>query len=146
MYIDDLTFLEPLETGAYSTVWKVKYRNKKYALKMISKEKYTTKIQKKNLRREIKIHKQLNHENVISLHNHFEDDFFLYILLELGEEDLFNFHKRRENFTETEILNISFQIIKGLKYLKEKNVIHSDIKMENILTTSSGKVKICDFQ
>lgn len=145
MYIDDLTFLEPLETGAYSTVWKVKYRNKKYALKMISKEKYKTKIQKKTLRMEIKIHKQLNHENIIRLHNYFEDNFFLYILLELGGDDLFNFHKRRENFTETEILNISYQIIKGLKYLKEMNVIHSDIKMENILTTSNGKIKICDF-
>jgi serine/threonine protein kinase len=145
MYIDDLTFLEPLETGAYSIVWKVKYRNNKYALKMISKDKYKTKIQKKNLKREIKIHKQLNHENIICFHNHFEDDFFLYILLELGDEDLFNFHNRREHLTETEILNISYQIIKGLKYLKERNIIHSDIKLENILTTSRGQIKICDF-
>lgn len=144
MYIDDLTLLHPLETGAYSTVWKVKYKNKKYALKMISKERYQTKIQKKGLKMEIKIHKQLKHENIIKLYNSFEDDFFMYILLELGDDDLFNFFTKRETLTEKEILNISFQIICGLKYLKEKNVIHSDIKLENILMRGSD-IKICDF-
>ncbi len=144
MYLSDLTFICPIETGGFSTVWEVKYKYKKYALKMISKKKYKTKIQKRNLKMEIKIHKQLNHENIIKLYNSFEDDFFVYILLELGDDDLFYFVERQKELTDKEIINISKQIINSLLYLKEMNIIHGDLKMENILMIKN-KIKICDF-
>lgn len=146
MYIDEFTLLYPLETGAFSTVWRVKHNknNKSFALKMISKEKYKTKVEKRNLKMEIKIHKQLRHENVIKMYNSFEDDFFMYIILELGNEDLYHFNTRRGDLTDNEILNISYQIIKGLVYLKKKNIIHGDLKPENILMVGN-KAKICDF-
>ena len=144
MYVDDFVFLCPIETGGYSTVWKVKYKGKKYALKMISKERYHTKIQKKTLKMEIKIHKQLDHENIIKMYNSFEDIFFVYILLELGDDDLFNVYKRKE-FSDDDILDISYQIINGLEYIHSKNIIHCDIKMENILLNSKNEIKICDF-
>ncbi len=144
MYINDFTFLSPIETGGFSTVWEVKYKYKKYALKMISKQKFNSKIEKKNLKMEIKIHKQLKHENIIKLYNSFEDDFFTYILLELCEDDLFYFLERREQLTTAEIINISRQIIESLVYLNEMNVIHGDLKLENILLIGD-KVKLCDF-
>ena len=144
MYIDDFTFLCPIETGGYSTVWKVKYRGKYYALKMISKERYENKVKQKLLKMEIKIHKQLDHKNIIKLYNSFEDDFFVYILMELGKDDLFNYYTRKEELSDEEILNISQQIIDGLAYLHSKNIIHCDIKMENMLLIDK-KIKICDF-
>ncbi len=144
VYLNDLTFLCPLESGGFSTVWKVMYKSKKYALKMISKEKFQNKIGKKTLKMEIQIHKQLNHDNIIKLYNSFEDDMFTYILLELGEDDLFNLLERQSTFTTEEIINISKQIIKALVYLNEKEVIHGDLKLENILLIGN-KVKLCDF-
>ena len=146
MYIDELTFMYPIEQGGYSIVWKVRYNNKYYALKMISKDKYKTKIQKKMLKTEIKIHKPLRHENIIKLYNSFEDDFFLYILLELGEEDLFNYMDKYDNMKmkENEAIDIAYQIAKGLSYLNDQNVIHGDLKLENILLIGK-KAKICDF-
>ena len=144
MYIDDFTLLYPIESGTYSTVWKVKYKDKKFALKMVSKANLATKLEKKMLKTEIKIHKPLKHENIIRLHYFFEDDFFLYIVMELADDDLFNFFRRKEPITEVEILHISYQIVKGMLYLHEKEVIHSDLKLENILMVGN-KVKICDF-
>ena len=35
--------------------------------------------------------------------------------------------------------------MQGLAYIHSKNVIHRDIKLENILLSSNGQVKICDF-
>lgn len=144
MYIDDFIFLNPIETGGFSTVWKVLYKGHKYALKMISKDKHQSKIKKKYLKMEIKIHKQLDHENIIKLYNSFEDNFFQYILLELGEEDLFNYVIRYEKLEIDEILDITYQIVKALIFLKEKNIIHGDIKQENILI-SRNRIKLCDF-
>lgn len=144
MYLDDLVFLCPLETGGYSTVWKVKYKGKKYALKMISKQNLNSKIKRKALKTEIQIHKQLKHQNIINMEASFDDDFFSYILLELGDDDLFNRFNEGTDFEEKEIINIAQQLINALCYLKSKNIIHMDLKMENILFVGNN-VKICDF-
>ncbi|MDR1364347.1 MAG: serine/threonine-protein kinase [Oscillospiraceae bacterium] len=44
-----------------------------------------------------------------------------------------------------DILNWANQIFSGLSALHEKNIAHRDIKLENILITNGGRIKICDF-
>jgi len=43
------------------------------------------------------------------------------------------------------VLNIALQITEGLKVAHEKDIIHRDIKSQNIMITGDGKVKIMDF-
>lgn len=145
MYTGDFTFLYPIESGGYSTVWKVKHnsKNRYYALKMISRDKYQTKRQKKNLKMEIKIHKQLEHENIIKLISYFEDKFFVYLVMELGDDDLFNYLNHNQ-LSDNQIIEIIYQLILAINYLHQKEIIHSDIKLENILLVKN-KIKLCDF-
>ena len=46
---------------------------------------------------------------------------------------------------ESIIAAIVLQILDGLVYLHKQNILHSDVKPENILIDKQGNVKICDF-
>lgn len=48
-------------------------------------------------------------------------------------------------FPERQALNIVLQAARALDYLQNKNLIHRDVKPENIMVTSDGTAKLCDF-
>jgi len=70
--------------GSFATVRKGKHRStgERVAIKIISKRKLTPE-DKIALQNEIDIMKQVDHPNIVKLHNVFEDDKYLYIIMEL---------------------------------------------------------------
>jgi serine/threonine protein kinase len=59
--------------------------------------------------------------------------------------DLLHYVRKRKKLDE-DIAKILFkQLIEGIQYIHRKNVVHRDIKLENILIDNLGKIKICDF-
>ncbi|KAL6605102.1 kinase-like protein [Neocallimastix sp. 'constans'] len=72
------------------------------------------------------------------------------ILMEYCSEghvvDLMN-TRLKVRLTEKEIINIFFSVCKAVAHLHYQNppIIHRDIKVENVLITSDGKYKLCDF-
>lgn len=59
--------------------------------------------------------------------------------------DLLNYLRRRRSLDEPIAKLFMFQIIRALGYLHEKDIVHRDIKLENILLTNLGEIKLCDF-
>lgn len=53
--------------------------------------------------------------------------------------------RRRKRFHEVEVRYYAKQILKGLKYIHSKNVIHRDIKLGNLFIDENMKIKIGDF-
>ncbi|CAL8123801.1 unnamed protein product [Orchesella dallaii] len=96
---------------------------------------------------EIRIHRNVKHPNIVDFHSYFEDDRFIYILLELCEnESLLQLSQKRGAITEPEVRYFLRQILEGVKYLhEEEKIIHRDLKLGNIFITSGMKLKIGDF-
>jgi len=59
--------------------------------------------------------------------------------------DLLNFVRKRTKLNEPTARFIFKQIIEGLEYLHAQNILHRDIKLDNILIDLNNTVKICDF-
>ena len=102
--------------------------------------------------RELYIMKKIKHINVINLLDFYlsRENGQLYLLMEYLQTDLSKFFREnRENpnvMNENFLKNISFQILNGLNYLHENNIIHRDIKLENILYDPKNNIaKIGDF-
>ncbi len=95
---------------------------------------------------EAKMLKKLNHPNIVQVIDFGKEDETFYTVMEYIEgEDLKKLllHKKVEDFHRRH--DIISQIGIGLHYLHENNIIHKDIKPENIMVLKNNEVKIIDF-
>lgn len=99
--------------------------------------------------REINILSNLDHQNVLRLHDIAlsSDLNSVYLMLEFCNASLLQYISsfKQERIPENQIKCIMRQILEGLKYLHRYFIIHRDIKPENLLVDSNGILKISDF-
>jgi serine/threonine protein kinase len=82
----------------------------------------------------------------VRLYESFETPQHIVFVMEVcGGGDLLTYVRRRRKLREDIAAHLFKQIIVGLQYIHSKSVLHRDIKLDNILLTSQGTVKICDF-
>lgn len=100
----------------------------------------------KQLEREIKVMKVMNHPNLIKLHAvlHSPKNYFLVLDLAEGGE-LFNKLAQDGPLPEKAARSYFQQLIDALDYMHKHNTIHRDLKPENLLLDSEGNLKIADF-
>ncbi|XP_058190235.1 mitogen-activated protein kinase kinase kinase 1-like [Rhododendron vialii] len=97
------------------------------------------------LEQEIALLSQFQHENIVQYYGTDKDESNLYIFLELVTKgSLLNLYQKY-NLQESTVSSYTRQILHGLKYLHERNVVHRDIKCANILVDTNGSVKLADF-
>lgn len=119
---------------------------KVYAAKIIQKSTLTKSRSKQKLVSEIKIHKNLSHQNVVKFEHVFEDKENVYILLELCNNQTTNeLIRRRKRLTELEIKCYLMQILNGIAYLHQNKVIHRDLKLGNLFLNDHMEVKLGDY-
>ncbi|KAK7171242.1 hypothetical protein R3I94_001242 [Phoxinus phoxinus] len=98
---------------------------------------------------EINILKNLHHGYIVAYEDSFEDEEsgYFYIVLEYcAGRDLYKKMRMQEGFFEEEqILDWLVQICLALQYLNENNVLHRDIKPQNVFLTEDGYINLGDF-
>ena len=137
--------------GAYATVRAGidTITNKKVAIKIYEKQNLLDSQRRKGVRREIKLLERMRHDNIIMLHEAFDNPKKVFLVMEnINGGSLHSLLKSKPNrqLKESEAKNLFRQVASAIKYCHSKNITHRDIKLENVLLDENKKnVKLIDF-
>lgn len=129
---------------------KVKYAQHVYsgaffAIKLIRKEKLDDAHSIK-LRREIEILRTIQHPHIVQLTDIIEDHNVIGIVMEYcAGGELFDYILSRKSLSEVEARHFFVQLISGVCHLHSKNIVHRDLKLENLLIGKKLDLKIADM-
>ncbi|KAH1134016.1 Mitogen-activated protein kinase kinase kinase 1 [Glycine max] len=97
------------------------------------------------LQQEISLLSKFEHKNIVRYYGSDKDKSKLYIFLELMSKGSLASLYQKYRLNDSQVSAYTRQILSGLKYLHDHNVVHRDIKCANILVDVSGQVKLADF-
>ena len=95
---------------------------------------------------EAKAAAKLNHLNIVSTFDTVDEGKLHFIVMELVEGiTLKTFIQRKGRIPEREAIGIALQLIDGIDLAHKMEIVHRDIKPQNIIISTEGVVKIADF-
>uniref|UniRef100_A0A8C6LPL4 non-specific serine/threonine protein kinase n=1 Tax=Nothobranchius furzeri TaxID=105023 RepID=A0A8C6LPL4_NOTFU len=96
--------------------------------------------------REVRIMKGLNHPNIVKLFEVIETDKTLYLVMEYASGgEVFDYLVSHGRMKEVEARAKFRQIVSAVHYCHTKNIVHRDLKAENLLLDADANIKIADF-
>ncbi|XP_043114622.1 serine/threonine-protein kinase D2 isoform X2 [Puntigrus tetrazona] len=142
---------EVLGSGQFGVVYGGKHRKtgRDVAVKVIDKLRFPTK-QESQLRNEVAILQSLRHLGIVNLECMFETPEKVFVVMEKLHGDMLEMILSSEKGRLPERLTkfLITQILAALRHLHFKNIVHCDLKPENVLLASADpfpQVKLCDF-
>lgn len=88
----------------------------------------------------------LQHPNIVNVYDVAEDRGLYYIVMELVEGiTLKDYIQKKGRLTPKEVIGITLQVCAGIEAAHSNNIIHRDVKPQNIIISKEGKVKVTDF-
>ena len=123
--------IKKLGEGAYGIVYLVNniLTNTRLVLKKINKVKENDEL---NIKNELEILKKLDHPNIVKIIEYYDTEEAFYIITEFCKKgELYGYIK--QDCTEKQLAVLFYQIFSGLWYLHDHNIIHRNIKLENVL-------------
>lgn len=134
--------------GSFSEVRKAKSMSSGeiFAVKQIGKEVFAEKSLIAQIQREVAILKNVKHRNVVNLVQVLRTASNVYLIFEfIDGGDLGQLIQKHTRFSEETSRSYFRQLIAGLAYVHKHGVAHRDLKLENLLISSNGFLKISDF-
>lgn len=140
--------LEKLGEGTYATVFKGRSRitNEIVALKEIHLD--AEEGTPSTAIREISLMKELKHVNIVRLHDVIHTETKLVLIFEYCEQDLKKYMDQngdRGALPPDTVRSFMFQLLKGTAFCHENQVLHRDLKPQNLLINRKGELKLGDF-
>uniref|UniRef100_W5KTW5 non-specific serine/threonine protein kinase n=1 Tax=Astyanax mexicanus TaxID=7994 RepID=W5KTW5_ASTMX len=146
---------EELGSGQFAIVKQCRERSSglEFAAKFIKKRQSSASrrgVLRDEIQREVSILQQIQHPNIVTLHDVYENKTDVVLILELvSGGELFDFLAQKESLSEEEATQFIKQILEGVQYLHTRNIAHFDLKPENIMLLDKNvplpRIKLIDF-
>ncbi|XP_060586967.1 serine/threonine-protein kinase PLK4-like isoform X2 [Ruditapes philippinarum] len=147
--IDDYRVLNLLGKGGFACVYRARAikTGLEVAIKMIDKKLMKAAGMVMRVKKEVEIHSRLKHPSILELYNYFEDNNYVYLILEMCHNgELQRYLKSNcRVLAEDEARHFMRQILEGMLYLHSYGILHRDLTLANLLLTKDMDVKIADF-
>ncbi|CAH8435443.1 unnamed protein product [Schistosoma rodhaini] len=115
------------------------------AIKMIDKIKMYKTCRDK-LTREVRVTKSINHPNIVQLYEVIETGRYVYLVMEYAKNgEMFEYLLKHNRMSESDARRKFRQILSAVQYCHRKNIVHRDLKAENLLLDYQNNIKLADF-
>ena len=138
-----------INNGSFASVFRAKEEltNRIVAIKALPKSVYPSGRLRYLLAELSAMTLNWGHENIVSIHTvePGKDEYVAYIVMEYIDGSTLHERMAAESFSPSRAINTALDICRGLTAVHAQNIIHRDIKPQNILLTSDGTAKLGDF-
>ena len=134
--------------GTFARVFRAVHKETKrvVAVKVLRRRHREQVAQVEQFLREGRMGLQLRHPNIVTIYEIENDPRTPYLVMEFVEGDtLRELLKIRKQFSPIEALRVIQDVCSGLEFAFQKGVTHRDLKLTNVLVTSTGRCKLVDF-
>lgn len=148
VFDDRYEVIRKLGSGGMADVYLANDRllGRQVALKVLSGRYANDEQFVERFRREASSAASLNHPNIVQIYDRGEAEGTYYIAMEYLEgRSLKEIIVRYAPLSPDLVLSISIQIVEALRFAHRRDVIHRDIKPQNIIVDNDGRVKVTDF-
>ena len=145
---DRYEIIEQIGTGGMSDVYKAKCHklNRFVAIKVMKSEFSEDKTFVSKFRAEAQSVAGFSHPNIVNVYDVGDENGIYYIVMELVEGiTLKKYIEKRGKLPYKEAVSIAIQVANGMDAAHKHNIVHRDIKPQNIIISKEGKVKVTDF-
>lgn len=149
MYLADrYEIVGKIGTGGMSDVYKAKDHilGRFVAIKILKNEYSEDRNFVAKFRAEAQAAAGLEHPNIVNIYDVGSEEGMYYIVMEHVEGiTLKTYVEKKGQLSYKEAISIAIQVARGIEVAHSKNIIHRDIKPQNIIISTEGKVKVTDF-
>lgn len=145
---DRYEILKKIGSGGMADVYRAKDRelDRLVALKVLKEEYKGDTAFIKRFIDEAHSAGKLTHPNIVNVYDVSQDKDIFFIVMELIQGiTLKDYIRKKKRLTSREATGIALQVCLGLEAAHEMGIIHRDIKPQNIMISTDGKVKVADF-
>ncbi|XP_008276984.1 serine/threonine-protein kinase Chk1 [Stegastes partitus] len=145
-FVQDWDLVQTLGEGAYGEVRLLVNRQTEEAVAVKVIDTSQAKECAENVKKEVCIHKMLNHSNIVRFFGHRKEGQTVYLFLEYcSGGELFDRIEPDVGMAEKDAHKFFQQLIAAVEYLHSVGITHRDIKPENILLDDKDNLKLTDF-
>ena len=150
--IDDFELIKCIGKGNFGKVMLAKYKKEEgagyFAIKILKKHSIAENEEFESLKTEKRIFQLATNEGnpfLVHLEASFQDDYRIYFVMEYINGGDLMYHIQTRLFSLDDCKFYAAQVVIALEFLHSKGILYRDLKLDNILLTKAGNIKLADY-